>query len=112
MLGMFFTEYRCLRPFEDSIRDDNQTGKQEQRFKTEVAGDLTTGERSEEVSHELGRLIVTEDPSGRIGWCMFTKQCLDRWHQGRCRKSDAHPQDDQLTRIRDERLRNQESGKD
>lgn len=88
---MFFTEDSRLRPFEHRVRDDNQTGEQEQRFKTEVTGNLTTRQWSEEIPHELGRLVISEDPTRRIRRRVFSEQRLDRRHQSGSRKADAHP---------------------
>ncbi len=43
----FFVQDSGLRPLEHGIRDDNQAGEEEQRFKTEVTSNLSTSEWSE-----------------------------------------------------------------
>ena len=88
---MFFTEDSRLRPFEHRVRDDNQTSEQEQRFKAEMTGNLATGKWSEEVPHELGRLVISENPTRRIRRRMFPEKRLDRRHQSGSRKADTHP---------------------
>lgn len=56
-----FVQDSSLRPLKHGIRDDDQAGEEEQRFKTEVTSNLSTCQWSEEVPHELCRLVISED---------------------------------------------------